>query len=83
MIIPSKDSDKEDEGKEEHQVPKAKSMQKVVWSIKEMKRRSKRQPTSKSCLEPDTSDDEFNEPDSTEEDSGDDMSAVGGGRCTL
>jgi hypothetical protein len=83
VVIPSENSDKEDEGEEEQQAPKAKSVQKkVVWSIKEMKRGSKQQPTSKSRQETDASDDEFNDPDSSEEDSGDDVPAVGGRKKT-
>ena len=78
VVIPPETSDEEDEGEEEQQAPKATSVQKkVVWSIKEMKRGSKRQPTAKSRQETDASDDEFNDPDSSEEDSGDDVPAVG------
>ncbi|KAG2743348.1 hypothetical protein P692DRAFT_20878746 [Suillus brevipes Sb2] len=83
VVIPPESSDEEDEGEEEQQAPKAKSVQKkVVWSIKEMKRGSKRQPTSKSRQETDASDDKFNDPDSSEEDSGDDVPAVGGRKKT-
>jgi hypothetical protein len=54
----------------------------VVWSIKEMKCGLKQQPTSKSRLESDASDDEFNDPDSSEEDLDDDALAVGDGKKT-
>lgn len=75
-VIPSEDC-----AEEEREAPKAKSTQKkVVWSVKDMKHGSKRQPTSTSRRETDGSDDEFNEPDPSEEDSGDDVPAVGGGK---
>ncbi|KAG1767944.1 hypothetical protein EDD22DRAFT_949752 [Suillus occidentalis] len=78
-IIPPENSDKEDKGEEEQQALKVKSVQKVIWSIKEMKCRSKRKPTLKSHLESDALDDEFYDSDSSEEDLSDDALAVGGG----